>query len=194
MSEKIRIDPSPTADVGKTPITEEQLRQSTLVHITNVKRGMDLMTRMIRDAGLHHDYTKTEFMQEYYRYFKEYQRTGKLPDDNGCWFKKYHLLERHHLGDKVPDDVNLIDVIEMIVDSVMTGMARGKYEPRGFDPNVLVKAYDNTVDLLMDSIEMKKTAPLPPNPQNQEMHPANQPQQPQTDAPSVGTENFQFRL
>ena len=55
--------------------------------------------------------------------------------------------------DGVPDDVNLIDVLDMVIDCVMAGMARtGQVYPLKIDPDVLMKAFNNTVELLKDNV------------------------------------------
>lgn len=156
MSEKIKIATDPTENAQT--VTEEQLRQATLMHISDVKHGLDYVARLIREASLHHDYTKTEFMKEFYKDFSEFKKTGEWPRGPQSWFQKYHLVERHHLDNKIPEDVNLIDVIEMIVDCVMAAMARkGSYEARPINPDLLTKAYNNTVQMILNTVEVKKT-------------------------------------
>jgi hypothetical protein len=59
-------------------------------------------------------------------------------------------MERHHLDDRVPDDVNLLDVIEMVVDCVVAGMARtGEVYPIELSNDILQKALKNTKELLI---------------------------------------------
>ncbi len=59
-------------------------------------------------------------------------------------------MERHHLDDRVPDDVNLLDVIEMVVDCVVAGMARtGEVYPIELSNDILQKALNNTKELLI---------------------------------------------
>ena len=67
------------------------------------------------------------------------------------WWDRHRKLNRHHLTepDGVPDDVNLIDVLDFIADCVMAGMARtGSVRPVDIAPEVLYRAFLNTVDLL----------------------------------------------
>jgi hypothetical protein len=55
--------------------------------------------------------------------------------------------------DGVPEDVNLIDVLDMITDCVMAGMGRtGTVYPLNIPPEVLMKAFQNTVELLKSQI------------------------------------------
>jgi hypothetical protein len=55
--------------------------------------------------------------------------------------------------DGVPKDVNLIDVLELIADCVMAGMARsGSVYPFNVDTEVLKRAFDNTAELLKSQV------------------------------------------
>ena len=65
------------------------------------------------------------------------------------------MTERHHLNDSVPDDVNLIDVLEMVIDCTVAGLARsGEVYDITIPNDVLVKAINNTKDLIIDSTEV----------------------------------------
>ena len=73
------------------------------------------------------------------------------------WWDKHRKINRHHLlqEDGVPQDVNLIDVLDMIADCVMAGMARsGEVYPLNLDPDVLMRAFQNTVELLKQHVEV----------------------------------------
>jgi hypothetical protein len=55
--------------------------------------------------------------------------------------------------DGIPADVNLIDVLDMIADCVMAGMARsGSVYALKLNPAVLATAFDNTVELLKSEV------------------------------------------
>ena len=75
---------------------------------------------------------------------------------DGEWSKlHYNELERHHLKRHCPDDVTLIDVVEMVCDCVSAGMARsGKVYDLDIDEAILSKALKNTVNLLKEQIEV----------------------------------------
>ena len=65
--------------------------------------------------------------------------------------------ERHHYGsaDRVPDDINLIDVIESLVDGVVAGMARQEsYTYYHISTDILQRACENTAMLLKNNIEV----------------------------------------
>jgi hypothetical protein len=54
--------------------------------------------------------------------------------------------------------VNLIDVLDMIVDCVMAGMARtGSVYPLEIDQDVLRRAFENTVELLKANVAVAPT-------------------------------------
>ena len=54
-----------------------------------------------------------------------------------------------------PDDANLIDVLEMIVDCTLAGLTRsGTVRPVEIDSEILKKAVDNTVQLIKNMVEV----------------------------------------
>ncbi|MCP4264007.1 MAG: hypothetical protein GY777_00255 [Candidatus Brocadiaceae bacterium] len=68
-------------------------------------------------------------------------------------------MNRHHLleDDGVPENVNLVDVLDMIVDCVMAGMGRtGSVFPLNIHDRTLKAAFDNTVELLKRHVVVKK--------------------------------------
>lgn len=70
---------------------------------------------------------------------------------------KCQSMRLNHLAeaDGVPADVNLIDVLDMICDCVMAGMARsGSVYPLEIDDTVLRRAFDNTVELLKANVQV----------------------------------------
>ena len=61
------------------------------------------------------------------------------------------------MNDKVPKDVNLIDVLEMICDCVSAGLARtGEVYDVTLSGETLQKAFKNTVDMLIKNIKVVK--------------------------------------
>jgi len=76
---------------------------------------------------------------------------------NTTWWDNHRKIARHHLleNDGIPKDVNLIDVLDMIVDCVMAGMGRsGSVYPLNINPDVLMKAFNNTAELLKKQIKV----------------------------------------
>lgn len=110
------------------------------------------------ECGQKHDWSKRN---ELYRsmFYRDLCNTieGKIDFINGEWSKFHYETERHHLLRNVPEDVNLIDVIEMIADYVCAGMARsGEVRPLEIDEKILVTAMNNTVKMLADAIEVEE--------------------------------------
>ena len=82
---------------------------------------------------------------------------GRMKFEDGEWCKLHYATERHHLLENVPDDVNLIDVIEMIADCVCAGMARsGEVRPLEINESILMRAINNTVKLMVESVELRE--------------------------------------
>ena len=152
---KITIMKSPIADTRSADhlISLEELRQSTTMHISDVRKAMNWFSKVLAWRGVRHDWTKVTFIREFYCQFSNAQKTGEWGTG---WYDQIHIAkERHHLKDCCPEDVNLIDVLEMLCDCVMAGLARsGKYRDEEPDPEMLVKAYKNTVQLLIDAVEI----------------------------------------
>ena len=147
----IHIQQSKTADsrtCDASKVTKEQLHASSVQHIRDVKKGLFLFCDMLLAASNIHDFDKLSsichFHADFITKFKEHG-----------WWDNHRKINRHHLlvDDGVPKDVNLIDVLEMIVDCVMAGMGRsGSVYPLDIKPDVLMAAFNNTVDLLKSKV------------------------------------------
>lgn len=138
---------------GKNPelITEEIVEKETKDHIAAVRKTIAFLAEKLLEQTKNHDYTK---LGEYLPAFtKEVANDFKEEE----WFKLHYTKERHHLLNRVPDDVNLIDVLEMIADGVCAGMARkGSCYDIEIDKDVLLKAVKNTQELLIKNIKVIK--------------------------------------
>lgn len=149
----IRIRKSQCADTrsARHLVTKEELMKDTKAHIRDVKRGMDFFAELLQDAGDDHDWTKLKFFDEFYKQFHKAQKTGEWGKG---WYDELHLpYERHHLNERVPEDVDLLDVLEMICDNVMAGMARsGEYRYAELPAGLLETAYKNTVKMLLGQV------------------------------------------
>jgi len=149
----IRIEKSKTADTRScdfTKVTKEQLLESSKQHIGDVKEAMDFFAGRLYAAANAHDPDKISedglawFHKDFTTGFKE---TG--------WWDNHRKINRHHLGqdDGVPEDVNLIDVLEYVADCVMAGMGRtGTVFPLEIKPEVLKRAFENTSKLLQSEV------------------------------------------
>ena len=138
--------------------TFSNFEHSNLLHIKNVKEVMSFLARLINDQGAEHDWTKNyePYKSEFYRDLCNTIEHKIDFENDGTWLKKHYELERHHLLANCPDNVNLIDVLEMIVDCTCAGLARsGKTRELEISNDILNKAVKNTVQLILDNVEIK---------------------------------------
>lgn len=147
----ITIRKSKTADTRScdfTQVSKETLYQSSTQHIDDVRQALKFFGTMLNDAAFVHDFDKLSDIDGFHRDFV----TGFEKTE---WWTKHKIVNRHHLleASGVRDDVNLIDVLDMIADCVMAGKARtGDVYPLNIDPAVLMKAFQNTVELLKSQV------------------------------------------
>lgn len=136
-----------------------EFTNANVSHRTDVKTMMKHIAEDISVQGEAHDYTKTV---EPYRslFYRELcaKIEGKIDSfTDGEWYPMHCSTERHHLNEHCPDDVNLIDVLEMICDCVCAGMARsGSVYPVTISSDILQKAVKNTVDMCINSVEFEE--------------------------------------
>ena len=138
-------------------VSEIELLKNSQQHIADVTLAMAWMADMLIKASYNHDWTKITYIEDFYHDFVQSQDGFQGDFKEQHWFKDLHLQERHHLTDSCPDDVNLFDVLERIADGVTAGMARsGEVYEDNLSPDILVKAYQNTMKLLKDEIIVTK--------------------------------------
>lgn len=152
----ITIYKNPNGDTRTAPknVTYEQFQKANDMHIDDVKTVMDMLAFEISNRGFNHDYTKKTSEPQFYKDF-----LSTMNEDTnfveGEWYQLHINKERHHLLSRCPDDVNLIDVLEMISDCVCAGMARsGEIRDLEIDDDILKRAVQNTVKMLVDQIEV----------------------------------------
>ena len=154
MKEKIKIVKSPNADTrsAEGDVSKEELLNQTLSHILDVRNVGNMLAEKLKDQVIEHDHTKLDYIDEFYQDFvsgKQGAEFKSLP-----WWQK-HMTERHHLNDSVPDDVNLIDVLEMVIDCTVAGLARsGDVYDITIPNDVLARAINNTKDLIINNTEI----------------------------------------
>lgn len=148
---ELKIKKSKTADSRTcdfTKVDEETLLASSFQHIEDVRKGITFFQNMLDDSASFHDHDKISDIKGFHRDFI----TGF---ENHTWWDNHRKVNRHHLlePDGVPETVNLIDVLDMIVDCVMAGMGRtGSVYPLNISPDVLMKAFENTVKILKENV------------------------------------------
>lgn len=154
----IEVPVSPTADTRTCDwanVSRETLLSSSEQHIRDVYAAMNFFANMIYGAANRHDFDKIDSINWFHGDFVTgFKQTG--------WWDNHRRIHRHHLAqqDGVPEDVNLIDILEYISDCVMAGAARtgsveGIYGLQ-MTPELLEKAFKNTCELLKANIKVIK--------------------------------------
>jgi len=154
--QKVRIKKTTKCDtraiVGN--FTKQDVLDDTLKHKSAVIDACNAFAQGLIKQSNSHDYTK---LGKYLSQFTKALKSGLKGDEfkKLKWWEIHKTKERHHLNDFCPDDVNLIDVIEMLADCVCAGKARtGSVYPINIDSEILQKAVANTVELFKESIEL----------------------------------------
>lgn len=155
---KITIKETKQADSRTTDTipTKAVLLKESKDHIAAVSACMSFFAEMLKLTGKMHDHTKVEYIDEFYDNFIAVMKDNKVEFKELGWWKK-HLQERHHLNDRCPDDVNLVDVLEMICDCVSAGLARsGEVREINIPYEILDRAVRNTASMLESVITVEK--------------------------------------
>lgn len=149
----IKIKKSKTADTRTCDfanVTMETLLDSSLQHIGDIQKAMAFFISYLVEASGKHDYDKLTKINWFHSDFiTGFKLTG--------WWDNHRKIHRHHLeqADGIPEDVNLLDLLEYISDCVMAGMARsGSVRELVVTPELLDRAFKNTVDLLHKRVEV----------------------------------------
>lgn len=143
----ITIQRSPTADTRTCDfanVSKGTLWESSAQHISDVCEALNFFQSKIVEAAVKHDEDKLADIDGFHADFV----TGFKQT---TWWDAHRKLNRHHLNvdDGIPDDVNLIDVLDYIADCTMAGMARsGSVYDITLPPDVLLKAFANTAAML----------------------------------------------
>ena len=151
----IKIFKNPNGDTRTAPknVTFEEFQEANDMHIDDVKQVMYELSQIVDHRGENHDCTKKSQERMFYNNFLSTMNDG-TDFVNDEWYQLHIKAERHHLLSNCPDDVNLIDVLEMIADCVCAGMARsGEIRDLEINPDILNRAVQNTAKLIKDLIE-----------------------------------------
>lgn len=141
-------------EANKGNISFEDFSNETNIHREDVKNVLYFLASKLEEAGDKHDWTKKERERQFYDSFTAAKEKG-LDFKKDAWYKYHVTTERHHIASHVAKDINLIDVIEMISDCCCAGLARsGEIRDIEIKPDVLMKAFNNTVQLTKDSIKL----------------------------------------
>jgi len=135
-----------------TIVSEQDAKIDTEYHIEAVQKLGDALADALKEQFNKHDFTKLDFLD----WFTKGLNKGIDSKEFDEWYKMHVNTERHHLLKSVPDDVNLIDVLEMLCDCCAAGMARtGKVFDVEIPPEILTKAVANTVNMIIKSIKVE---------------------------------------
>lgn len=149
----IKIPKSKTADTRSCDfanVSKETLTASSLQHIDDVGAALAFFSGLLTRKAATHDFDKLTEIDWFHREF-----VGGFKETT--WWDNHRRIHRHHLAqeDGIPDNVNLLDVLEYIADCVMAGKARtGEVFPLVFTPELLERAFTNTVELLSQNVEV----------------------------------------
>ena len=154
---KIRIRKSSDADSrsAKGELDKWKLKGATLQHKEDVRAGIRFLVHELIDKGISHDWSKLSYLDEFWEEYSQHLSEEEFK--NGKFYPIHVNKERHHLNSNCPEDVNLLDVLELIVDCIMAGKGRfGTCDMKYFElPDYLLnKAYWNTVKLLDEAVEV----------------------------------------
>lgn len=154
----ITIYKNPNGDTRTAPknVTFEDFQEANDMHREDVNQVMYELSQMIDKRGENHDCTKKSQERMFYNNFLSTMNEG-TDFVNDEWYQLHIKAERHHLLSHCPDDVNLIDVLEMISDCVCAGMARsGEIRDLEIDSDIINRAVQNTAKMIKDMIEVKE--------------------------------------
>ena len=141
-------------EAKKGNISFEDFSNETNIHREDVKNVLYFLASKLEEAGDKHDWTKKERERQFYNSFTAAKEKG-LDFKKDAWYKYHVTTDRHHIASHVAKDINLIDVIEMISDCCCAGLARsGEIRDIEIKPDVLMKAFNDTVQLTKDSIKL----------------------------------------
>lgn len=152
----IKKNPNGDTRTAQKDVSFEQFQEANDMHRRDVSAVMVALAERLVTAGEYHDITKITQERMFYRDFLATMNEGEDFTDSE-WYRLHVRAERHHLFSRCPDDVNLIDVMEMIADCVCAGLARsGEVRSLEIDGDILRAAVENTADLIKSMIIVRE--------------------------------------
>ena len=134
-----------------------KLYEDVLQHQRDVYNVLLELSYNLRENGSKHDWSKIYYFNDFAEDVLERQTNNDFK--NRRWYKLHTSLERHHINSSVPENVNLLDVLEMIVDCIVSGKTRSDdgvdFKFLELDETLLTEAYWNTVTLINDNVILK---------------------------------------
>lgn len=151
--DKIIISKSNNADTrtAEGEVSKEELLENSKRHIEDVRAVGKMLTDMLAKNIAAHDYTKIDDIDLFYSDFVRARKGEDFKDLD--WYQKHITKERHHVLAYCHDDVNLLDILEMVIDCTVAGMARsGQVFPMQLPADIVNQAIENTKQLILDNI------------------------------------------
>ena len=146
-----------TEDPEKGYESKNGLYIDTQKHRIDVFHVMSFLALELIEAGYDHDWSKIKYFDQFAQDTLERKDT---PDfKSRPWYNIHTKEERHHITANLRDDIDFIDILEFIADCVVAGKARsGRVNKKYLELSgeTLKKAYWNTVNKLIDEIEVEK--------------------------------------
>lgn len=153
----VEIDKSPNADsrtADKGKVSFEDFSKATDMHREDVKNVIYELARRLREIGDKHDWTKKEQEDEYYDSYVTSKKNG-TDFHKSDWYKNHVKEERHHIKYHVAQDINLLDILEVVCDHCCDELVeKGRVGKMDIDEDVLMKAFNNTVELVKSFIRL----------------------------------------
>ena len=147
MQVEIHKNPNGDTRIATKDITFDQFQEANDSHRDDVNRVISVLALMLSENGVKHDWTKKSEEKMFYRDFLATMNDGE-DFVSREWYQLHVNTERHHLLSRCPEDANLLDVIEMVVDCVCAGKTRsGEVRDLEISTAILEKALQNTVKL-----------------------------------------------
>lgn len=153
---KIHISKCPNADNRTCDhvVTKEELIQGSIMHIADVRAAVAWFTDRCACAADRHDHTKIDIAgsEQFTEDFNNLKGGSEFKD--GKWYQRHIAEERHHLPERVPEDIDLVDLMEHIADCVVAAMARKGEMTHGVNlpSEVLQLAVANTVKKMLKEV------------------------------------------
>lgn len=151
----ITVKRNPKADTRTcdvSTVSRQELLDASRTHISEVGAALAYFSGRLIAAAVHHDTDKLTDIDLFYADFRtNFQQTG--------WWDRHRKIHRHHLAqaDGIPDDVDLIDVLEFVADICVSGKARsGEIVVPEIPDSLLRTAFENTVRKLSNSIVVEE--------------------------------------
>lgn len=153
--DKVIIKKTTKCDTRTLPegaiVSEADAKSDTLKHRKAVVDTGKFVCDKIKEQFKEHDWSK---LGVNLKQFTDGLNKGIDSPEFDEWYEMHVAAERHHLKKFVPDDVNIVDLLEMICDCVCAGKARtGDVYPLELPNELLQKVVANTVEWLKDVIK-----------------------------------------